>query len=83
MARTPRDVTDAELEAEARVHAVRSTTDEYTRAPAEQVEELRGALPETGAEKAAMERGLARLEAALVALRESRVAKEAPRATAR
>lgn len=71
------------LEAEARVHALRSATDDYTRALAEQVEELRGALPEAGAEKAAMERELARLEAALAALRGSRPAKETPRATAR
>jgi len=71
------------LEAEARVHALRSAADDYTRALAEQVEELRGSLPEAGAEKAAMERELARLEAALAALRGSRPAKEAPSATVR
>ena len=71
------------LEAEARVHALRSAADDYTRALAEQVEELRGALPEAGAEKTAMERDLARLESALAALRGSRPAKEAPSATVR
>ena len=71
------------LEAEARVHALRGAADDLERSLAEQVEELRGALPEAGAERAAMERELARLEAALAALRGSRPAKEAPRATVR
>jgi len=71
------------LEAEARVHAIRSATEDYTRALAEQVEELRGALPVAGTEKAAMERELARLEAALAALRGLRAVNETPRAAVR
>ncbi len=71
------------LEAEARVHALRGAADDLERSLAEQVGELRGELPEAGAEKAAMERELARLESALAALRGSRPAKEAPRATVR
>jgi len=71
------------LEAEARVHELRGAADDLERSLAEQLEELREALPEAGAEKAAMERELARLEAALAGLRGSRPAKETPRATAR
>ncbi len=71
------------LEAEARVHALRGATDDLERSLAEQVEELRGELPEAGAEKAAMERELARLESALSALRGSRAGKETPRPAAR
>ncbi|MBK9374414.1 MAG: M48 family metalloprotease [Holophagales bacterium] len=71
------------LEAEARVHALRGATDDLERSLAEQVEELRGELPEAGAEKAAMQRELARLESALSALRGSQAAKETPRPAAR
>ena len=67
------------LEAELRVHEARGAADDLAKSLAEQVEELRDALPEAGAEKAALEREIARLEAALSALRSER----APRGTKR
>jgi beta-lactamase regulating signal transducer with metallopeptidase domain len=71
------------VEAEARVHDLRGATDDLERSLAEQVEALRGELPEAGAAKADLEREIARLESALKALRGARPAKETPRPAAR
>lgn len=71
------------VEAEERVHALRDATEEYARALAEQVEELRGALAEAGPARADLEREVARLEAALAALRGAGGGRETPRAPGR
>jgi beta-lactamase regulating signal transducer with metallopeptidase domain len=71
------------LEAEERVHELRGATDDLARSLADQVAGLRGAIAEAGPEKGALEREVARLEAALVALRGPGAGKETPKPAGR
>lgn len=66
------------LDAELRVHELRGATDDLAKSLAEQVASLREALPESGAEKAELEKEIEKLEAAIGALKGSATRSRAP-----
>ncbi|MFN7990398.1 MAG: M56 family metallopeptidase [Thermoanaerobaculia bacterium] len=66
------------LDAELRVHELRGATDELAKSLAEQAASLREALPESGAQKAELEKEIERLEAALGALKGSAPRSKSP-----
>lgn len=66
------------LDAELRVHELRGATDDLAKSLAGQVASLREALPESGAQKAELEKEIERLEAALGALKGSAPRSKSP-----